>query len=192
MAGTTGVIILAGGKGRRMGGVDKASITVHGERLIDRQLRQLPYGTPTVVVSPYPLGMPQLCERPAFGGPVAGIAVGYEALKYAPGVTHIAVLSVDAPDSPLALPDLHAALGRAPVVVTSQAGRVQPICALWKKESLGHALERIGEPRNQPAMRLVRAAGPFAVTPSRGFDQDLDTQKDVERFAAALGTSRRQ
>ncbi len=65
----SGVIILAGGRGTRMGGVDKASIILAGERLIDRLLRQLPYDAPVAVVSPYHLGMPQVCEKPLFGGP---------------------------------------------------------------------------------------------------------------------------
>ena len=55
-----GAVILAGGHGRRMGGADKASLLVHGTRFIDRLLAQLPYGTPTVAVSPHRLGLPQV------------------------------------------------------------------------------------------------------------------------------------
>ena len=69
-----GAIILAGGHGRRMGGTDKASLSAHGTRFIDRLLAQLPYGTPAVAVSPHYLGLPQVCESPLYGGPVAGIA----------------------------------------------------------------------------------------------------------------------
>ncbi|WP_288795234.1 NTP transferase domain-containing protein, partial [uncultured Corynebacterium sp.] len=36
-----GAIILAGGHGRRMGGTDKASLSAHGTRFIDRLLAQL-------------------------------------------------------------------------------------------------------------------------------------------------------
>ena len=71
-----GAVILAGGHGRRMGGADKASLFAHGTRFIDRLLAQLPYGTPAVAVSPHYLGLPQVCESPLYGGPVAGIAAG--------------------------------------------------------------------------------------------------------------------
>ena len=35
-------IVVAGGQGTRMGGVDKASVKVHGVRLVDRLIAQLP------------------------------------------------------------------------------------------------------------------------------------------------------
>ena len=70
---TLATIIVAGGQGTRMGGVDKASVEVHGVRLVDRLIAQLPIDTDYVVVSPRELGLPATCEQPPFGGPVAGI-----------------------------------------------------------------------------------------------------------------------
>lgn len=77
-----GAIILAGGQSRRMGGADKAQVRAFGLRLVDRLLRQLPYGMPSIVISPHYLGLPQVCESPLFGGPVAGIEAGARALSH--------------------------------------------------------------------------------------------------------------
>ena len=49
-------IVLAGGRSTRMGR-DKAQVVAHGERLIDRLLRQLPPRVLPVVVSPDALGV---------------------------------------------------------------------------------------------------------------------------------------
>ena len=49
-------IVLAGGRSTRMGR-DKARVVAHGERLIDRLLRQLPPRVLPVLVSPAALGV---------------------------------------------------------------------------------------------------------------------------------------
>ena len=126
-----GAIILAGGHGRRMGGTDKASLSAHGTRFIDRLLAQLPYGTPAVAVSPHYLGLPQVCESPLYGGPVAGIAAGAHALSHC---SELALFAVDAPDSPQLLPRLRTALATstADAALTRAAdGYLQPLCSLW-------------------------------------------------------------
>ena len=108
-------VIVAGGHGTRMGGVDKASVKVHGIRLIDRLIAQLPLGTAYVVVSPHQLELPSTCEHPPFGGPVAGIHAGYEyTLREHPKTEYIAILPVDAPDSPQILPRLVSAMAQDP------------------------------------------------------------------------------
>lgn len=189
-AASIGVIVLAGGRGTRMAGrpdgtVDKGSVRVHGQRLVDIVTGQLPYGTPVAVVSPFPLGRPQVCERPLFGGPVAGIAAGFRAL---PPVDYVAVLSVDAPESPQMLPRLFSALvagaesALAPVAVTRAAdGWLQPLCALWRADALGAALNSLDSLSARSglsglsARKLLRAAGDPVVVPGTGAERDYDT-----------------
>lgn len=187
-----GVIILAGGRGTRMGGADKASVTLGGERLIDRLLRQLPYGVPASVVSPYHLGMPQVCESPLFGGPVAGIAAGHAALNGG-GLTTTAILAVDAPDSPLMLPVLERTLvcSGADVAVATLEGRIQPLCALWRTAALAHALSELGDPRNQPVMRLLRQARTVVHVQGDDSVRDIDTVDELHERRKARQTTRR-
>lgn len=200
---TGGTIVLAGGRGTRMGGVNKAALTVHGERFVDRLLRQLPYGTPAVVVSPHFLGVPQVCETPLYGGPAAGIARGLSELcsrgLHSRGLHSregtdrdelVAVVAVDAPDSPRLLPRLAAALDRAPdagvALVRSADGHLQPLCAVWRARCLADALEALGSPRHASAMRLIRQTRWVAVdSDAHQSERDYDTPAELRAFRQA-------
>ena len=97
-------------------GRDKAQVVAHGERLIDRLLRQLPPRVLPVVVSPAALGVscPVVCENPPHSGPVAGVATGVAWIAHThPTISLVTVLAVDAPDSPLLIPQLVDALRQA-------------------------------------------------------------------------------
>ena len=169
-----GAVILAGGHGRRMGGADKASLFVYGTRFIDRLLAQLPYGTPTVAVSPHRLGVPQVCESPLYGGPVAGIAAGAQALSHC---SELALFAVDAPDSPLLLPRLRSTLASstADAVLTRAAdGYLQPLCAIWRRAALLDALARTGT-RDVAAKRLLQPPTRIVQVLGDGNEQDYDT-----------------
>ena len=173
-----GAVILAGGHGRRMGGADKASLSAHGTRFIDRLLAQLPYGTPTVAVSPHRLGVPQVCETPLYGGPVAGIAAGAQALSHC---SELALFAVDAPDSPQLLPHLRAALASstADAVLTRAAdGYLQPLCSLWHTPALRAQLEALPATRNVSVRRLIRGAN-FVEIPGTGAERDYDTRSEL-------------
>lgn len=187
-AGQLGVIILAGGRGRRMGGVDKASLRVSGQRLIDRLLSQLPYHCKYLVVSPYPLGLPQVCENPLFGGPVAGIARGAQALH----TDYIAVLSVDAPDSAQLIPALWQALVAHDAdvsLVRSTDGLAQPLCSLWQVADLCRALSGLPKVHNISARRLIQQARQHSHVleiPGTGAERDYDTLKELAVFADTI------
>lgn len=185
-AARLGVIVLAGGHGRRMGGADKASLRVHGTRLVDRLLAQLPYGCARIVVSPHWLGMPQVVENPLFGGPVAGIAAGLAAL---PPRELVAVMAVDAPDSPRLIPHLVDALDReradVSVTVESTGTHIQPLCAVWEAGALEGGIGKLKSPRGASARRLLRTAGAIAYVPGTGAERDYDTPGELAGFAAA-------
>src|SRR5690349_15006086 len=69
-------IVLAGGRGSRLGGVDKAALELGGESLLDRTFRALA-GARRVVVAgdprPVPAGVVVVQEEPRFAGPAAAI-----------------------------------------------------------------------------------------------------------------------
>ncbi|TFB77415.1 molybdopterin-guanine dinucleotide biosynthesis protein [Cryobacterium glaciale] len=85
------MIVLAGGRGSRLGGALKPAIEVAGRTLLSRVLDTRPLARHVVVVGP-PAARPAAGDRagaaliwaledPPFGGPVAGIAAGLAALK---------------------------------------------------------------------------------------------------------------
>lgn len=178
------VIILAGGEGSRMGGVDKAAVRLDGRTLLTYLLESLGAREHRViVVSPREIkGVATISEQPPLGGPVAGIAAGVQAL---PGDAEFtAVLAVDAPYSAEFLPTLVAAIGAADVAVTRAAdGWIQPLCALWRTDSLRRVLGQIGDVRDRPAKSLLRVAGVVVEVPGDGTEADYDTVEEL----SALG-----
>lgn len=181
-----GVIVLAGGRSRRMGGSDKAQLKLGSLRVIDYLCSQLPYGVPQVVVSPHSLGLIQVCECPPFGGPVAGIEAGFNYLQATAPRPLTAVLSVDAPDSPRLLRPLTDALDRAAqpalVMPRSSDGFLQPLCSLWRSESLGQALHQLADTRNRSARALISQAPSFAEIPADDATRDYDTPAEFAQF----------
>jgi molybdopterin-guanine dinucleotide biosynthesis protein A len=78
-------IVLAGGRGTRLGGRDKAAVEVAGRSLLERALSAVAGASAVVVVgderpvaSPVPLLWTR--ESPAYGGPVAATYAGLDAL----------------------------------------------------------------------------------------------------------------
>ena len=95
------LVILAGGRGSRLGGQDKAALVVGGRSLVERLLRDVDLGGTVVVVGRTPLPpapdgrtVLQTLEDPPDGGPVAGIAAGLDALSDVP-TEWVAVAAVD-------------------------------------------------------------------------------------------------
>jgi molybdopterin-guanine dinucleotide biosynthesis protein A len=89
-------VILAGGAGRRMGGADKAAITVSGETLLDRALGAVKGARRVVVVGPRrPVSTPVEWTRedPPGGGPAHALAAGLRRTT----AEVVVVLAVDHP-----------------------------------------------------------------------------------------------
>jgi molybdopterin-guanine dinucleotide biosynthesis protein A len=91
-------VILTGGTGVRLGGVDKASIEVGGATLLEHALTGTAVAEEVVVVGPeVPTSRPVTWTRedPAGGGPAAGLLAGIDALAVRPEL--VCVLAVDMP-----------------------------------------------------------------------------------------------
>jgi molybdopterin-guanine dinucleotide biosynthesis protein A len=91
-------IILAGGRGSRLGGVDKAGIELGGRTLLDWSLDAVIDAREVVVVgTPVPTERPVtfVRESPRYGGPVAGMLTGLDALQRVPA--YVGVVAVDMP-----------------------------------------------------------------------------------------------
>lgn len=121
-------VILAGGRGARLGGVDKASVEVGGRTLIARTLDTVIDAAEVVVVGePVPTDRPVTFTResPRYGGPVAALLTGRDALLRS--TPTLAVLAVDMPFlSPATFRRLHeGAAGHDGAVLTGPDGRRQ-------------------------------------------------------------------
>ena len=129
--------ILAGGRGQRLGGVDKAFVEFRGEPLLSRTLAALGAGFAEVLVSHNrheqrvaefgARAVPDL--RADFPGPLAGL----EALLHAASSEWLLTIPVDLRDIP---DDLAETLIRALElgdrgVAVSDADGLQPLVALW-------------------------------------------------------------
>lgn len=91
-------VVLTGGGGVRLGGVDKASIEVDGTTLLEHALAAVAAADEVVVVGPeVPTSRPVTWtrEQPPGGGPAAGLLTGLDALAVHPDL--VCALAVDMP-----------------------------------------------------------------------------------------------
>ncbi len=187
------VVVLAGGSGRRLGGVDKAGLEVGGRALLDRVLAASAGARRTVVVGPErPTVRPVTWTRedPSGGGPVAGLAAGLAALATSAG-DPILVLATDLPA--LTSSDLDRLLARAgelesvdAVLFEDAEGHRQPLAGLYRADRLRAALAGRGPVEGASMRRLV--SGLSVVTePDAGASADCDTPEQLA--AARSGTT---
>ncbi|MDM7855098.1 molybdenum cofactor guanylyltransferase [Cellulomonas alba] len=76
-------VVLAGGRGSRLGGPSKPEVLVAGRALVDHVLDGVRDARRVVLVAPASVaraGVPTVLEDPPGGGPVAGLAAGLAAL----------------------------------------------------------------------------------------------------------------
>lgn len=153
-------LILAGGQGTRMGGVDKALLTLAGQPLLAHVVARLAPQVTALAISANgdaarfaAFGLPVLADAPGRvgGGPLAGVLAG---LEWAAGLGAERLLAV-AVDTPFLPPDLAARLGAAPsAAFAASAGRDHPSVALWPVEGRAQlaALFGLGERRLRAAL----------------------------------------
>ncbi|WP_431219971.1 molybdenum cofactor guanylyltransferase [Leifsonia xyli] len=188
---TVAAIILAGGRGRRMG-TPKHAVSLSGQTLLDRALDAVA-PLPTIVVGPPSLA-PAVSlrpfasltrERPAFAGPAAAIAAALADVdRRSVDADAALILSCDLafPAEAVALL-LDAAGGRADGWVLQDAGhRMQWLCGLYRLDSIRRAVA--GLPTNA-SLESAPVAGLFAgltLTPvpdPDGASFDIDTPADL-------------
>ncbi|WP_287759189.1 molybdenum cofactor guanylyltransferase MobA [Acidiphilium sp.] len=137
-------VILAGGAGRRLGGVDKALLILHGRTMLDHAIATVSGQVGAVALSAAGdparfarFGIPVLEDGRHRGkGPLAGVLAG---MRWAAETGGEALLSLPV-DTPFAPRDLVARLGAAPSVAASH-GRTHHLVALWPVAA-ADALER--------------------------------------------------
>jgi molybdopterin-guanine dinucleotide biosynthesis protein A len=176
-------IVLAGGGGRRLGGADKAALVVGGRTLLDRVLDACAGARRVIVVgSVRPTSSEVLwCqEEPPGGGPVAAIAAGIHR-------TAAPLLSLLACDLPYltaaAVAELFGAVreGGDGAAYVDGEGHLQPLVAVYRRESLERALNGLGAPYEGVALhRLVARLDIARLADPTGVARDCDTWDEVE------------
>jgi len=140
-------LILAGGRGERLGGAIKSELIVGGVRLLDRVAARLGWCDPLLVahggIAPTLLrlgkNMQPVPDLPGdYAGPLAGLAGAVAYLATLPEPPRLLVCAaVDAPFLPEGYVEwLMDGLGANDVAVASHAGQPYPTNAIWRLERI--------------------------------------------------------
>ena len=181
-------IVLAGGRGSRMGGIDKPAIRVGGRTLLDAALAATASYAPTIVVGPnrpeLAAQVRQVREEPPLGGPVAAIAAG---MTLVPAEAEsVVVLAADLPFvSSTVVDSLVARRADATAVFAADTdGHPQWLIGVWRTRFLRERLAALDSPADRPMRVLL----PDDVTTLElSGVGDCDTPLDVARVGAELG-----
>lgn len=175
--------MLAGGRGARLGGVEKSDLIIDGHTLLEHLLARLE--VPVVVVGPSrPIeNVTFVLEEPRYGGPVAG-------LRAAIDLVATPVVGVLAVDLPFAIPVLRDLIGQfnddMQVLVPVRDGHDQFVCSVFDTSALRHALSKCGDSMRslfeQVEVSRVGVEGNRAE-----LLQDIDTLEDLKRLQREPG-----
>ncbi|MFS8098737.1 molybdenum cofactor guanylyltransferase [Lentzea alba] len=174
---TYAAIILTGGKGERLGGVDKAALSYRDATLLDHVLSVVDDASQVVVVGPEK-DLPNVLwarEDPPGGGPLAGLAAGLAKITE----DWVAVLAVDQPGLTR---DTIARLRGAGANAVLKDDRTQWLIGIWKAAELREALPE--DPRNLPLRKTLQRLQPVEVSALPGEAQDVDTPDDLDTLHA--------
>lgn len=205
-------IILAGGRGSRLGGVDKGALPVGGWPLLDRVLEAARDAERVVVVGdgPVPDGVLLTREEPVFGGPAAAVVAGLRALRMPPtlpidsAAPLVLVLACDLPGAPAGVELLevatrtegdeatHPVEGGIPDArgertvdgwcLAEEDGRLQWLFGLYRAGALERAAEALGDPTDRSMGWLLSGLDLVAVPAPARVTMDIDTPEDVQRW----------
>jgi molybdopterin-guanine dinucleotide biosynthesis protein A len=179
-------IVLAGGRGRRLGGADKAALSIDGTASLDHVLADLPRSVPVIVTATARATIRPVSfrlEDPPDGGPVAGVAAA---------LTEVAtpIVALLATDMPWAGPLVSRLVAEFDVedadalVPVDASGRRQPLCCVVAADALRAAIDRLGSARGQSMTALMAE---LSVKERRLDEQscrlveDIDTPADLTR-----------
>lgn len=178
---TFAAIVLAGGRAVRMDGVDKAAVEHDGRTLLELALEALVDADEVVVVGePVPTTRPVTFtrEEPRYGGPVAALLTGYDALVRPPSV--VGVLAVDMPRvTPLTFRRLRdAATGRDGAFLTDAGGRRQ-LAGVVDARRLDAVRPDLEGQHGMPFRVLLAGLDLALVAPDGDEGRDVDTWADL-------------
>ena len=198
-------VIPAGGRGSRLGGVDKPALVVDGVSLADRALASVA-GARRVVLVGHGVALPhgaEPCvrvarESPRWSGPVASVAAGLDAIESSAPFT--VVLAADLPAAAPAVQRLLAlagstaragAAGRGLVAVAG-GGIRQPMLAVYRSDRLRAAVSAVngtglrGDGRGASMRAVLERMQLLEIEMPDAWCRDIDTPADAADFGIAL------
>lgn len=205
MNGTVAGLVLAGGRSTRMGGNDKALLTLAGRRLVDHVASRLAPQVRCLAISangdPDRFGLPGVVVLPdtipGGLGPLAGVLAGLEWAATLPGVTGLVTVATDTPFLPGDLVErLVAARKDLPLpVVAESGGRIHPVDALWPVTAATDLRRFLEAGETYKAMRFIEMTGHSSVTfgpvalPGGAVDPffNINTREDLATASRVLG-----
>ncbi|MCE0534258.1 NTP transferase domain-containing protein [Kineosporia rhizophila] len=189
-------VVLAGGTGERLGGVDKGALEIGGVTLLDNVLRATESAVLTVVVGdkrPSAREVEWTREEPPGTGPLAALLAGVELLD--PEVTPFTgVFATDLarlrePDVQLLLETLVATTDAEAALFVDAEGRMQPLAAVYRTTPLITALRELSPLAGKPMRALVRSLTVVEV-PDRGASEDCDTPAQLQALQDQAAATR--
>ena len=188
-------VILAGGRGERLGGAIKSELRVGGQRLLDRVLGVLATCSPILVAHgqlqpellALPAGVEPIADLPGeYAGPLAGVAAAIEALKRLdhPPI-HLIAAAVDSPLLPADyVSRLLEGVGEADAAVASYGGQIYPTNSIWRLAAFADLTDRIAAGTSPHSLkRLALEAGGREIAWAQDADGDpfsnVNTPEDL-------------
>lgn len=180
-------VVLAGGQGSRLGGVDKPALRWADRSLLERTLDAVPAADPVVVVGPTREVDREVVwtrEDPPNGGPLAGLRAGLAAVPA--GIPLVAVLAADHPHLTAAtLARLTVAVEGAALIagaVLLEAERPQWLIGVWRTGVLRDQMP--ADVQDRPIRSLFAPLAPQLVPAIGAEASDVDTPQDWQRLQA--------
>lgn len=190
-SGNFPVIVLAGGRSQRMG-ADKTLVTLGGEPMLARVVRQLrPIASSMIIVAaanqqlpPLPNSTTVLRDRIPEAGPLHGLIVGLEHVRVAMAdQSHVLVTSTDLPFLTAIIAEQlvrHATSQSSAALVLRHAGILQPLPGVYRVGLLDDLEQAFVD-----GLRSLRTAAHDAEVVDSGEFRDLDPEA---RFLCNINT----
>lgn len=185
-------IVLVGGAGSRLGGVDKAAVELAGRSLVSRPLEAVRDARTLVVVGDtaapdIPDRAIRVVEDPPGSGPAAATVAGLRAIEEPAAWTYL--ISCDVPGAVGAIQLLaEADAGDSDGVVLAEPdGRLQWLLGRYRSFALYDAAEQLGDAADRSMRALLEDLDLVPVSAPEEVWRDVDTWDDHAHWTRALG-----
>lgn len=171
-------IVLAGGRGARLGGVDKATLEIDGTTLLSRVLAAVDGAERIIVVGDVEAaGAIVVQEEPRFAGPASAVGAGLAEV----GSPYVFVCGVDQPFLVEAIPALLEAVTGDGVMAIDAAGRRQPLMCVVEANALRRAVAAQPSLTDLSLRALLSPLDLVEIAVSDRSTLDVDTWHDRDR-----------